>query len=145
MKNTILASVALSVAVIGLFLINGCTEQKPAENKVIVSPEKQEVVKEGYSGSNKPVVVSHKEFTGGGNKIKVINPEKQEIVKEGFSGSKPTVVGKTEEFVGAEKPVSVPEKTQGTPQLDTEKVIETIEKELETIEKELKELDKELK
>jgi hypothetical protein len=109
MKNTILASVALSVAVIGLFLINGCTEQKPAENKVIVSPEKQE------------------------------------IVKEGFSGSKPTVVGKTEEFVGAEKPVPVPEKTQGTPQLDTEKVIETIEKELETIETELKELDKELK
>ena len=58
------------VAIMGYYLSQAVTE---------VSPEKQEVVTEGFSGSREPVIVTHKEFTGH-NKGIVVTPEKPEII-----------------------------------------------------------------
>ena len=120
------------MAFLGIFLMNGCKEQKLVENQV-VSPEKQEVVKEGYSGSNKPVVVSHKEFTGGGNKIKVVSPEKPIILKEGFS--KPYGANASGNAISTPTPMLVPD-TKAKKKVIS--IIDTTLEELKAVEADIK-------
>ena len=70
----VIAGVVAAIVVFYNFPLNGDA----------VEPEKQEVVLEGFSGSKKDVVATHKEFTGAQKAI-VVSPKKQEVVKEGFS------------------------------------------------------------
>jgi len=113
----------------------------------VVSPEKQEVVKEGYSGTSSKVVATKNEFTGN-NKAIVVSPEKPVILKEGFS--KPYEANASGNAIPTPTPGQVPDaKPAATPMLvpDTKakKEVQIIEKKIEKIDKELKALEKEMK
>jgi len=76
-NNVKIVSAIATSAVIGTCLLFGCG--------ITVTPEKPEVVKEGFSGQKKPVVETKNEFTGSHHAT--TNPEPQEVVKEGYSGT----------------------------------------------------------
>ena len=58
--NTKITAVVLSTVLAGLLL--GCNSD--SDSKTTVSPEKQEIVKEGFSGQKDPVVETKGSFTG---------------------------------------------------------------------------------
>ena len=82
--------------------------------KAIVSPEKQEVVKEGFSGQKTPAIGTQGVFTGSSNIV--ISPEKPTVLKEGFSGSHKVTTTKGE-FTGAGgEGREIPKPEEKTPQ-----------------------------
>ena len=115
----------------------------------VVSPEKQEVVKEGYSGTSSKVVATKNEFTGN-NKAIVVSPEKPIILKEGFSKPYEAAVpykvpAPTPDAKPAATPMLVPEPSiQEIPTLNVKKAIKLMEEEVKDLEAELKAVEETL-
>ena len=104
-NNVKIVSAIATSAVIGTCLLFGCG--------ITVTPEKPEVVKEGFSGQKKPVVETKNEFTGSHHATVlepvVVTPQKPEVVKEGFSGKKDIAIETKEGFTGSSKAIIDPE------------------------------------
>ena len=125
-----------------------------ATTYIIISPKKQEIVKEGYSGTSSKVVATKNEFTGN-NKATVVSPEKPIVLKEGFS--KPyeanasgnavpyKVPAPTPDAKPAATPMLVPEPSiQEIPTLNVKKAIKLMEEEVKDLEAELKAVEETL-
>jgi len=75
-------------AMVVLFIAGSLYLAYEMNKPIEVNPEKQEVVLEGFSGSN-AVVETRNEFTGGQNAV-LVNPNPQEVVKEGVRQEVPS-------------------------------------------------------